>query len=154
MGVGIRHGSTILRLDDVDSEVARFWDSAYDLKELYALKFYGKRLYATYIKQPKFINKRQEIDYIKIAQTTNWFDVLTHYVEKAQGKILDWKTALKFLLQGYMQSNYVIQNNLGIGQLIECSFVKPYVDLVMHFTSLGWEPFYYEETKEGIKVYL
>lgn len=161
MGVGIRKGNTILNLSDVDDEVSRFWKSAYNFQQLYALKFFDERpnmarkLFATYIQQPDFKDKAHEIDFIKIAQRTNWYDVLSYHIEKAQGKILDWGTAIKRLLQSYMQSKFVKENNLTMRELAEYDFVKPYIDLVTHFMSLGWEPYYYEEKDGKIKnVYL
>jgi len=127
MGVGIRN----VKITDVDKEVARFWGVECDTDT-----------YSSYIKKEDYMvdGKLEEFKYISAKISSNWFDVLAYQIEKSKGAITDWDAAFTALIDNLMTYKSVKKHNYTREDVIK--MYQPYADLVEHFKSLGWVPFY------------
>jgi len=127
MAVGIKDVS----IQDVDREVARFWNTECD-----------EDSYSSYIKKEDYMTdgKLNEFKYISAKISSSWFEVLAYQIEKSKGAITDWDTAFNALIDNLMTFDSVKKRNYTREDVIQ--LYQPYKDLVEHFKSLGWVPFY------------
>ncbi len=131
MALGVKkQDGTKIPIKDVDKEVANFFGTELD-----------DNYYSSHIRKEDYIKdgELQEFAYWRDRMSSNWFDVLGYQIEKAKGAITTWDDAFKQLIDEFM--TYDSTKNIT-RDVMENVIYKHYVDLIAHFKSLGWEPYY------------
>jgi len=130
MAVGVKKDNELISIVEVDKEVAKFFGTEYH-----------EKYYSSHIKKEDYIKegKLSEFAYWRDRMSSNWFDVLAYQVEKAKGAITTWNDAFKHMIDEFM--TYKSAKAISREDM-ENVIYKHFKDLVAHFNSLGWQPYY------------